>query len=284
MFRARKSLLAAYAAALLLTCLACLTTAAAWADGTKTIDSAWKIHARPASETASAAPSEGTRPGTHTLDAAPWARVFIPSSYRPGRPTPVALLLHGSGDRGRTMIDAFSALAEREGVILVAPDSRGYTWDIMVKGAALRGVTRVPDWGADVQRIDEALQAAFDLYSVDPSRIAMIGFSDGAGYGLSLGANNADLFSSVIAFSPGLLMRVEGAGRGRVFIAHGDHDRTLPLEPTRDIFVPVLQQLGFNVTLRIFDGRHDMPPALRAGAFTWWLHPNRGSDTAIMAR
>lgn len=284
MFRTRKPVLRAHILPALLAALACIVAFPAIAKTPESADPAWKIHARPVVQTEDASPREAVTPGTHTLPDAPWARVYIPRNYDPSRPAPVVLLLHGSGDRGRTMISAFADLADREGVILVAPDSQSYSWDIMVKGADLRGVTRVPNWGVDVQRIDDALKAAFDLYAIDRSRVALIGFSDGAGYGLSLGANNADLFSSVIAFSPGLLMRVDGAARGRVFIAHGDHDRVLPLAPTRDIFKPVLQKLGFAVTLRIFDGRHEMPAPIRAEAFNWWLHPHRGADTPTMAR
>lgn len=284
MFRARKPVLRARILPALLAVMACLAVAPALAKSPETADPAWKIHARPAAQAEAAATPEAVTPGIHTLEAAHWTRVYVPRSYDPARPAPVALLLHGSGDRGRTMINAFADLAERDGVILVAPDSQSYSWDIMVKGADLRGVTRVPNWGVDVQRIDDALKAAFDLYSIDRSRVALIGFSDGAGYGLSLGANNADLFSSVIAFSPGLLMRVDGTARGRIFISHGDHDRVLPLAPTRDIFKPVLQKLGFQVTLRTFDGRHEMPAAIRAEAFDWWLHQDRSADTPTMAR
>ena len=39
---------------------------------------------------------------------------------------------------------------------------------------------------------------------IDPSRIAMAGFSDGASYSLSVGLANGDLFSAVFGFSPGL--------------------------------------------------------------------------------
>lgn len=241
----------------------------------------WKIHARP--QTAPE-PSAAIVRGEQPLAGVSWADVYLPHSYDPARPAPMAVLLHGSGDRGRTMIDAFADLAEQHGVILLAIDSEAYSWDIMVKGARLRNTTRIPGWGDDVGRIDSALARAFDLYAVDPRRIALVGFSDGAGYGLSLGANNADLFSTVIAFAPGLLTRIDGQARGRVFIAHGEQDRVLPAAPSRDIFAPALRQLGFGVTLRLFQGRHEMPENIRAEAFAWWLRPERPADNHASAR
>lgn len=229
----------------------------------------WDIQARPDTQGAERDPAPDA--GMDSLPGMSWAKVYIPTSYDPERPAPMALLLHGSGDRGHTMIRAFRDLAEEHGVILLAPDALDYSWDIMVAGARLRGVKRVPDWGPDVDRIDSALQEAFATFAVDPKRVSLIGFSDGAGYGLSLGANNADLFETVIAFAPGLLMRVNGEGRGRVMLVHGERDEVLPVKPTKDIFAPALKQLGFNVQLRLFDGGHVMPENLREEAFDWWL-------------
>jgi len=230
---------------------------------------AWDIQAKP--EPAAENRDLTLEAGMDSLPGMSWAKVYVPKSYDPARPAPMALLLHGSGDRGHTMIRAFRDLAEAHGVILLAPDALDYSWDIMVAGARLRGVKRVPDWGPDVDRIDSALEEAFANFAVDPDRISLIGFSDGAGYGLSLGANNADLFETVIAFAPGLLMRVNGESRGRVMLVHGERDEVLPAKPTKDIFAPALKQLGFNVELRLFDGGHVMPANLREEAFDWWL-------------
>ncbi len=266
---------------------ACLMVALVGAEGAQADNGraspAWEIEARPHTRTATL--DLTPEAGLETLPGMPWAKVYVPASYRPDKPAPMALMLHGSGDRGHTMIRAFQDMADQYGVILLAPDARDYSWDIMVEGARLRGVTRVPDWGPDVDRIDSALQAAFDLYAVDPDRIALIGFSDGAGYGLSLGANNAGLFKTVIAFSPGLLMRVEGEARGRIMLVHGDRDDVLPIKPTREIFAPVLEGLGFDVALRVFRGGHVMPEDLRREAFTWWLDgasaPTQANPSAL---
>lgn len=62
------------------------------------------------------------------------------------------------------------------GVILVAPDSRGETWD---------AVMRV--FGPDVAYIDEALKKVFAQYNIDSSHMCLAGFSDGGTYVYSLG-------------------------------------------------------------------------------------------------
>jgi predicted esterase len=53
-------------------------------------------------------------------------------------------------------------------------------------------------------------------YNVDRSAICCSGFSDGASYALSLGLSNGDLFSHILAFSPGFMrpMSYQGGRRG----------------------------------------------------------------------
>ena len=53
---------------------------------------------------------------------------------------------------------------------------------------------------------DEALVRVFATYPVDPTHLAISGFSDGASYALSLGLANADLFTHIVAFSPGFVI------------------------------------------------------------------------------
>lgn len=78
---------------------------------------------------------------------------------------------------------------------------------------------------------DEALAHTFEHYTVDPSRVAIGGFSDGASYALSLGLGNGDLFRHIIAFSPGFAVPPRQLGSPRIFMSHGTKDRVLPIVP-----------------------------------------------------
>ena len=66
------------------------------------------------------------------------------------------------------------------GVLLLAPDSRGATWDAL---PAAQGA-----FGPDVAFLRGALSQVLSLYRVDPAALAIQGFSDGATYALGLGA------------------------------------------------------------------------------------------------
>lgn len=186
--------------------------------------------------------------------------IYVPARYRPEKPAPLALLLHGAGGNAQHGIGLLEGLADATGVILVATHSRRSTWDVLVD-----------DFGPDVEVIDRALTQTFSRYAVDPARVAIGGFSDGASYALSLGLSNGSLFRHIIAFSPGFAAPAEPKGEPRVFISHGVHDQVLSITSCSRRIVPALKRAGYDVTYREFDGPHVVPPEIAKGAVDWFL-------------
>jgi phospholipase/carboxylesterase len=172
-------------------------------------------------------------------------------SVIPAGPMPLAVMLHGAGGSADRFLQRFGTIPDETGVALLSVDSRGQTWD------GIRG-----GFGPDVEFLDRALTNVFDRVAVDPARLALGGFSDGATYGLSLGLINGDLFRTIVAFSPGFIVEDETNGRPRVFISHGTRDEILPIERCSRVIVPELKKRGYEVTFREFDGVHEMPPAI----------------------
>lgn len=206
---------------------------------------------------------------------------YVPPSYRPG--APLVVFLHGAGDSGQHAIRRLAAMADAYGMIAVTPKSAARTWDIVANASAgPDGVWRLGDYGEDVGRIDAALTEVFKRYSIDPARIALAGFSDGATYALVLGTANGDLFRSIIAFSPGFVSRERPIGRPRVFVSHGKRDRVLTFPTTDRLIVPMLRAQKLDVTFRKFDGVHEVPGAVERAAFAWFLGP-RPTDGARKA-
>lgn len=74
------------------------------------------------------------------------------------------------------LVPTSAAAGEQHGFAVLVPKSRNQTWDLALGG-----------YGADVPIIDKAMQETFKRLRVDPSRIALAGFSDGASYALSRG-------------------------------------------------------------------------------------------------
>src|SRR5262245_45825823 len=180
-----------------------------------------------------------------------------------GQPLALLVMLHGAGGSGEGVLRRVAAAAEDAGVAVLAPDSRDSTRD------GIRG-----GFGPDVTFIDRALARIFERVPIDPERIAVGGFSDGATYALSLGLVNGDLFRRVVAFSPGFIVGGTPQGKPQFFVSHGRADQILPIDQCSRVIVPQLQRRGYDVTFKEFDGGHQVPPDMAAEALRWVA--NRG--------
>lgn len=220
-----------------------------------------RLTARPGTPTIS--PPQGLSP--LRLGAVRDGVLYVPESYSPETPAPLFVALHGAGGDGRSW-STYPARAELRGMILLAPDSRSYTWDLVIG-----------EFGPDVAFIDRALAYTFERCHIDPTRIALGGFSDGASYALSLGASNGDLFTHLVAYSPGFFRPAEPlVGRPRIFVSHGTRDTVLPVSLSRDIIVPTLRDSGYDVTYQEFDEGHRVPGAISDAALDWFQDTGTG--------
>jgi phospholipase/carboxylesterase len=155
----------------------------------------------------------------------------------------------------------FRDFADRAGVVILAPEATGRTWDVIERGG----------FGPDVGMIDDLLAQVFHSLRIDPKRMIMAGFSDGGSYALSLGLTNGDLFTHVIAFSPGFIAADDLVGAPAVFIAHGVEDGTLPIDRTSRQIVPRLRDAGYEVRYEEFLGRDEVRPSIARAALRWAL-------------
>ena len=184
--------------------------------------------------------------------------LYVPETAERG--APVLLFFHGAGGTGRRELRAVVVAADDHGAVVVATDSRGPTWDILLGG-----------FGPDLDFAERALDAVAARCDVDFGRLAIGGISDGASYALSVGLANGDLFSSVLAFSPGFVVPPGLVGRPRVFISHGTHDQILPIDGCGRAIAHGLGGDGYDVTFAEFDGGHTVPPPVAQAGFDWWL-------------
>jgi phospholipase/carboxylesterase len=186
--------------------------------------------------------------------------VHVPAAYDETRPTPLIVTLHGAGGTAQHGLDHLLAVAEDRGALLVSPRATRSTWDAVLGG-----------FGPDVTLIDTLLAQVFERYSVDPMQVAVSGFSDGASYALSLGLANGDLFTSVLAFSPGFIAPARPRGSPAVFVTHGIADAVLPIDRCSRRIVPALRRAGYRVEYREFVGPHTVPPHLARAGVDWAL-------------
>ena len=166
------------------------------------------------------------------------------------------VMLHGAGSSGRAMAELMGECAEEAGMLLLAPDSTGRTWDVIESGG----------FGPDVAAIHAAIGEAEARQAV--GRVVLGGFSDGASYALSLGLGD-DRFSHIVAFSPGFMAPERTRGRPRIFVSHGQHDRVLPITACSRRIVPMLERAGYAVEYAEFDGGHTVPREIARAALAW---------------
>jgi predicted esterase len=174
-------------------------------------------------------------------------------------PVPLLVMLHGATQSAEDMFWYLGSTPEETGVAVLAPNSRDTTWD------AIRG-----SLGEDVEFINRALTRAFETAAIDPARVSIGGFSDGASYALALGLINGDLFSGVVAFSAGFVVDNTPHGKQpRFFLSHGTRDHILPIDRCGRRIAAMLTARGYQVTFREFEGDHEIPPEIAREGLSW---------------
>ncbi len=177
------------------------------------------------------------------------ALIYVPAKYDSNRKAIVVIMLHGAGGDAEHGMALLKHLADTNNLIVLAPASRDYSWDIIASRS----------FGPDVSLLDQAINYVFENFSIDSERIAIGGFSDGASYALSLGLINGDLFTDVFAFSPGFFIAPKITGSPSIFVSHGRSDNVLRIDPCARAIVQKLRKAKLEVDYREFNGAHELP-------------------------
>lgn len=156
------------------------------------------------------------------------ARVLLPEPYEPGRKYPLVVFLHGSAERGTdnaAHLKGVHVLEARKDVIVVAPqcppgDTFGGSW--------YGGRSRTQD--AVVALVRELRAKS----SVDPSRVALVGFSMGAIGLWEIIKTHRDLFARAMPIAGDLEPdSVGGLETFPLWAFHGGRDDLVPNTATR---------------------------------------------------
>jgi pimeloyl-ACP methyl ester carboxylesterase len=115
----------------------------------------------------------------------------LPPEYRHGRPYPVLLLLHQSGEKPLTMLERWSEAAAENGFILAAPE-----WEQGVGGGY--GYTE-----REHAIVFDTLRDLRRRFQVDSDRVFLFGLGQGGLMAYDVGMAHPDLFAGVIPMSAG---------------------------------------------------------------------------------
>lgn len=173
--------------------------------------------------------------------------LFVPTSASAAS-APLIVLLHGSYGSAAALISWWTALAEQEGIVLVAPDAREReAWQLRADGT---------------QFIRAVIDEAAAKHPIDRGRIYLFGSSGGAVYSLTLSMIESQLFAATAIHAgawraPNEFRAVPYAKRKiPIAIFIGDKDEYFPLFAVRKTQI-ALAKAGHPVSLTVIPGhRH----------------------------
>lgn len=185
----------------------------------------------------------GPAPGTvertvHVDGVARTYRVHVPGGLT--GPAPLVVVLHGGGGNGAQVEQqtGFTATADRAGFVVAYPDGSGRTRLLTWHAGTCCGYARD-------RRVDDVgfLRAMLDAvaaeFRIDPARVYVTGFSNGAMMAYRLGCELTDRVAAIAPVSGAL--NIEPCTPSRplsVLHLHGDADRHVPIAggpPLRDL-------------------------------------------------
>jgi predicted esterase/Flp pilus assembly protein TadD len=186
--------------------------------------------------------------------------LFVPDDLAPA-PAPLIVLLHGSNRNGLSLVEKWKALALKEKIVLVGPDSTDSAgWNMPRDGPLF---------------IYDLVEALKSKYKIDPRRVYLFGHSAGATFALLMSLYESEYFAGTAihagALEPQYASLIDQPKRKiPIFIQVGTNDPLFPLSDvraTRDALVAK----GFPVQLTEIPNHdhwyYDLAPKINLAAW-----------------
>jgi polyhydroxybutyrate depolymerase len=160
-------------------------------------------------------------------------RLHIPASLQPEKPAALVLAFHGAGSTSEQFesYSGFSAVADREGFIVVYPQAQGeYRFWNTTAGADNR----------DIQFSRDLIEELESRCDIDPNRIYASGHSNGGGLANRLACDLSDQIAAIGSVS-GAYRWSESCSPTRpvpVLGVHGTEDTVIPYNGYQDGSLP----------------------------------------------
>lgn len=197
-------------------------------------------------------------------------------------PVPLVIGLHGGGNSPDSFIQLWDGVSNASFIYLAlrapyaVPDAPDPIYEWALWASADTVLMKRASGGLSMY-VDSAIESVRRDFNVGP--VYLVGFSQGAIYSYVVGLELRERLDGLIIFGgPGLLSplstpfipepvlpswvtdaQLEQGTNLRVFLSHGRSDPAVPLElalRSQD----VLRQYGYDVTVRLFEGGHELPP------------------------
>lgn len=179
---------------------------------------------------------------------------------------PAVVLIHGRGTNERDLLPIGAQLPEELHVLSVrAPQSMGapnsYTWyDLDLSGGGLHASQPDPKgFRRSLDLVHEFVETAVDHYDLDPERVGLLGFSQGAITSMSALLERPEAYRWVVALNGYLAEshhgEVHNAGGKPIFVGCGTMDQVIPPERAEEA-AALLKEGGADVRFERYSVGH----------------------------
>ncbi len=165
---------------------------------------------------------------------------YVPSGVKASRPAPLLVTLHGSGGNGWTLVYKWRKFAEKQGIVLIGPDStNSEIWNIDNDGPAF---------------LHDLVEETRRQVPIDGRRICLFGHSAGAVFAIEIASLESEYFAAAAVHAGALESQYHSvfqyaSRKTPIFLIVGTRDVLFSLpsvRATRD----ALAERGFPVELR----------------------------------
>lgn len=195
----------------------------------------------------------------------PLEHVSVEPDEESDGPPPAVFVLHGRGANERDLLPITERLPDTLYVVSFrapAPLQGGYTWYELDLSAGGLHQSQPDEEGfrRSLDLVTKSIEGSIDAYGLDPDRIGLFGFSQGAITSLSLLFESPARYDWVVALHGYLAaahasMEPDGIAGTPVFLGAGSADRIIPAHRTERA-ADRLGAVGADVTFEVFDASH----------------------------
>lgn len=196
----------------------------------------------------------------------------------PGQRAPLLVLLHGFGANEGDLLGLVPYLDERLHLASVRGPLRieagAYGW-YRVSHTAAGPIVHEGEEHESRKRLGLFIDEMIERHAVDPARIFLLGFSQGATLALSFALTVPERIAGTLALSsrvmrelPATMAPPEAVAGARVFMAHGLHDDVIPIGRARSSR-EFLLGIDVDLTYREYPTAHQISPDMLTHAAAW---------------
>lgn len=197
--------------------------------------------------------------------AAPLEHEYVEPAHPVDGASPAVVVLHGRGASERDLLPLVQTFpGELAAVSFRAPEplGPGYTWyEFELDRGDLHTSQPVEsDFRSSLDLVTESVSNALEVYDLDPSRLGLLGFSQGAIMSFALLLEAPDRYAWCAGLHGYLAashadLAPAGVEHKPVFVAAGRYDDVIPPERARRA-ADRFREIGASVTFRTYDAGH----------------------------